>query len=189
MTSSSGAPRYSSTRLLTYSKSPSGAALHSSAGIASTSKRSSCSLLDSAFSALPSFDIDRSTADPQTQTFIFRRRRVAEGRSPRKGARCTVILPPNAGDGRRPFGLRSIDRPAQRRGGSLADLSSVSSRRMDDRGQSRLSPSAGVGRATRRMEFTTKGPFKDLGQTRLIRKPHDQGYCAQRGFARYHQLA
>ena len=56
MTSLSGAPRYSSIRLLTYSKLPSGAALHTSVGIASTSKRSSCSLLVSASSALlPSF--------------------------------------------------------------------------------------------------------------------------------------
>src|SRR5271157_611330 len=71
MTSPSGAPRYSSTRLLTYSIFPSGPALHTSAGIASTSKRSSCSLLVSASSGLlHSVDIDRSKADPQIQTFV-----------------------------------------------------------------------------------------------------------------------
>src|SRR5271166_6689779 len=71
MTSLSGAPRYSSTRLLTYSILPSGPALHTSAGIASTSKRSSCSLLVSASSALLAFfDIDRSIADLQIQTLV-----------------------------------------------------------------------------------------------------------------------
>src|SRR5580658_7351771 len=52
MISLSGDPKYSSTRLLTYSILPSGAALHTNAGIASTSKRSSCSVLVSASSAL-----------------------------------------------------------------------------------------------------------------------------------------
>src|SRR5271163_4866135 len=71
MTSPNSAPRYSSTRLLTYSILPSGPALHTSAGIASSSKRSSCSLLATACSAvLASLDIDRSIADPQIQTFI-----------------------------------------------------------------------------------------------------------------------
>jgi hypothetical protein len=47
----------------------------------STSKRSSCSPLESACSApSPSFDTDPSMADPQIQTCICRRRHVAEDR-------------------------------------------------------------------------------------------------------------
>ena len=86
MTSPSGAPRYSSTRLLTYSIFPSGPALHTSAGIASTSKRSSCSLLVSASSGLsPSVDIDRSIADPQIYTFVVggaELQRIADSQPP-----------------------------------------------------------------------------------------------------------
>src|SRR5260370_27092365 len=71
MISSSVAPRYSSTRLLTYSMSPLGPAVHTSVGIVSTSKRSSCSGIVSASRALLfSFEINPFMADPQIQTWV-----------------------------------------------------------------------------------------------------------------------
>jgi hypothetical protein len=57
--------------LLTYSMSPSGPAVHTSVGIVSTSKRSSCSGIVSASRALLfSFEISPFMADPQIQTWV-----------------------------------------------------------------------------------------------------------------------
>src|SRR5580692_9673923 len=118
MISPSGAPRYSSTRLLTYSKLPSGPAFHTSAGIVSTTNRSSCAPLVRASSVLlPSLDIDRSMADLQIQTFVLPRRRVAA-----KDARRSVILPRGPTDGRRPWGLLRLNWP------TLAESQSVTLR-------------------------------------------------------------
>ena len=111
MISSSVAPRYSSTRLLTYSMSPSGPAVHTSVGIVSTSKRSSCSGVVSACRALLfSFEINPFMADPQIQTWVVgdaMSQRIADASA--KGS--AIILPPAPDGGQRPFGLfGTIDR-------------------------------------------------------------------------------
>src|SRR3954470_8847267 len=68
MISLSGAPKYSSARLLTYSMLPSDPALHTSVGIVSTSERNSCSLFVRATSVLlSSFDTGCFTSDLHLQ--------------------------------------------------------------------------------------------------------------------------
>jgi hypothetical protein len=99
-------------------------------------------------------------AEAPISTATYRRASVPadEHRSPpcfADGA-CSATLRPPLG--------RLVVSPA-RRGGSLANSPSVSSRRMDDPGQSRPSRSAGVGRAPRRMEFTQRTVYRPWSET------------------------